>query len=76
MTKQELFFLNIFVSAIDCADSSNRLNLHHLWLFFFFGYQGPDCGGRRAMEEIERERKNVQRERERDLQWREKESVL
>ena len=70
MTKQELFFLNIFVSAIDCADSSNRLNLHHLWLFFF-GYQGPDYGGRRAVEEIER--KNVQRKGERDVHWREKE---
>ena len=28
---------------------------------FFFGYQGPDCGGRRVVEEVER--KNVQRER-------------
>ena len=43
---------------------------------FFFLQQGPDRGGRRAMEEIERERKNVQRERERDLQWREKESAV
>ena len=64
------------MSAIDGADSNNRLNLHHLWLFFFFffGYQGPNCGGRRAVEEIEK--KNVQREIERDEQWREKESVI
>ena len=32
--------------------------------FFFFSYQGPDRGGRRAMEKIER--KNVQREKERE----------
>ena len=39
--------------------------------FFFFGYQGPDRGGRRAVEEIER--KNVHRKGERDVHWREKE---
>ena len=64
MTKQELFFLIFFVSAIDCADSSNRLNLHHLWLFFFFYQQGLDRGGRRAMEEIERKKKRAKRKRE------------
>ena len=65
MTKQKLFFSNIFVSTIDCANSSNRLNLYHLWLFFFFCYWGPNRGGRRAVEEIERKRERCAVERER-----------
>ena len=47
--------------AIDCADSSNRLNLHHLWLFF--GYRGSDRGGDREKKRAKRERCAVERER-------------
>ena len=55
------------MSAIDCADSNNRLNLHHLWLFFFFfGYRGPNRGGDREEKKRakrNRERRVVERER-------------
>ena len=43
---------------------------------FFFLQQGPDRGGRRAMEEIERKKKNMQRERERLAVERERVSCI
>ena len=43
--------------------------------FFFCCYQQPSRGGGRAVEEIEREMCK-EKERERDMQWREKESDL
>ena len=39
---------------------------------FFFLQQGPDHGGRRAMEEIERKKKRAKRNRERCVVERER----
>ena len=71
MTKQELFFLNIFVFAIDCAIISNRLNLyhllnlHHLWFFFFFFAIGDLTV--EFEEPLRRYREKTCKEKERDV---------